>query len=398
MSIQTKHVKGHFPRVGELITSRELIQPTTTVKKVTDMFFASNTLDALALVDCMEPVGLVTRSKLLYTVFSRYGFQVFGKKPILALADLQPLSLYEDARLDAAINMALARPARDVYDEIIVMDAKGYFKGLLSVKQMLIQQSTILANSIIQKELAHAKTRELEKINEMKSQFIANVTHELRSPVNAIIGLAELLKMSCEKGYINQLKDRLSLLLTTGVNLRAIITNILDLSKIEAGKMEVINERFDLVKVLREVAETTRVLVGEKPVEVEVLAHDGPFFLVTDPIKFRQILTNLMSNAAKFTDQGSIALALHADRDAVNISVSDTGTGIQEGDLDKLFQAFSQIEDVKTKRHEGTGLGLYVAKILLDLLGGTISVSSTFGKGTSFSIGLPCGLPGTSSG
>jgi signal transduction histidine kinase len=389
MNIETEHLKEHFPLVGTMITSYETTQPATTVKEVTEKFFASNQLDALALVDCREPVGLVTRSKLLYTVFSRYGFQVFGKKPVLMLADLQPLALREDERLDTAINMALARPPRDVYDEIIVTDGGGYFKGLLSVKQMLIQQSNILANSIVQKELAHAKTRELEKINEMKSQFIANVTHELRSPVNAIIGLVELLKQACEKGHINQLKDRLSLLRSTGTSLRAVITNILDLSKIESGRMDVINERFDLVKILREVAETTRVLIGDKPVDVEIIAHDGPFFLISDPIKLRQVLINLMGNAAKFTVHGRITLSFREERDSVHIFVNDTGPGIRDTDLEKLFQAFSQIEDAKTKRHEGTGLGLYIAKMLLGLLGGAIAVSSTYGTGTTFEIQLP---------
>jgi signal transduction histidine kinase len=297
--------------------------------------------------------------------------------------------IYEGERLDAAINKALDRPALDIYDEVIVVDDNWHYKGLLSVKQMIIQQSNALANSIVQKEMASGRAKELEKINQVKSQFIANVTHELRSPVNAIIGLSELMRISCEKGYMDQLKDRLSLLMSSATNLRAIITNILDLSKIEAGKMEVIYERFDIVAMLHEVAETTQVLIGNKPVDVEVTAQDSPVFIVSDPVKVRQILINLTSNAAKFTDKGKIILTLSTGNNRIKIAVSDTGIGIKEDDLNKLFTAFSQLEDVKTKRYEGTGLGLTITKNLLGLLGGNISVLSKFGKGTTFEVYLP---------
>jgi len=191
------------------------------------------------------------------------------------------------------------------------------------------------------------------------------------------------------KGYVDQLKDRLSLLMSSATNLRAIITNILDLSKIEAGKMEVICECFDVVAILREVAETTRILVGNKPVDVEAIAHENPVFITSDSVKVQQILTNLASNSAKFTDKGKIILTLSTGNNGVKIAVSDTGIGIKEDDLNKLFTAFSQLEDAKTKRYEGTGLGLAIIKNLLDLLGGQISVSSKFGEGTTFEVYLP---------
>jgi len=380
---------GESPQVGKLITSREHLQPDVVVRDVADRFFKSSELDALALVEGRNPLGLVTRPKFFFTVFRRYGFELYGRKPIITIADTAPLLMHEDERLDVAIDKALERPPQDIYDDIVVVNESGSYAGLLSVKQMVIQQSNALANSIVQKEMASERAKELEKLSTIKSQFIANVTHELRSPVNAIIGLAELMRISCEKGYMDQLKDRLSLLMSSATNLRAVITNILDLSKIEAGKMEVMCEHFDVVAILREVAETTRILIGSKPVDVEVVAHDGPVFIVSDPIKVRQILTNLTSNAAKFTDKGRIVLALSTENERLRISVSDTGMGIKEDDFDKLFMAFSQLEDAKTKRHEGTGLGLTITKNLLDLLGGSISVLSKFGEGTTFEVSLP---------
>ncbi|MCL4490876.1 MAG: ATP-binding protein [Nitrospirae bacterium] len=375
--------------VEKLVASNECVPPYAVVSQVTDRFFHSAQLEAVALVEGREPVGLVTRPKLLFTLFRRYGFELYGRKPIIAIADTAPLILHKDERLDVAIDRALDRPAQDIYDDIIVVDNDGAYRGLLSVKQMVIQQSNALANSIVQKEMARERAKEFEKTNQIKSRFIANVTHELRSPVNAIIGLAELMRMSSEKGYVDQLKDRLSLLMSSATNLRAIITNILDLSKIEAGKMEVMCEHFDAVATLREAAEVTRILIGNKPVDVEVVTHDSPVFIVSDPIKVRQILTNLTSNAAKFTDRGKIVLTLNTEEDRLKISVKDTGIGIKEDDLDKLFTAFGQLGDAKTKRHEGTGLGLTITKNLLDLLGGSISISSRCGEGTTFEVYVP---------
>ncbi|MGC2422862.1 MAG: ATP-binding protein [Nitrospirota bacterium] len=378
--------------IGELITSTEHIFPDTRVKDVAERFFQEKYLDALALVELGKPVGLVTRNKLLFTLFRRFGFELHERKPIFTIADKEPLSVNRSLGIDETLDRALSRPFQDVYDDIIVVDDDDNFIGLLSVKQIVIEQSNALANSIMQKELANAKAMELEKVNNIKSQFIANVTHELRAPVNAIIGLAELMKISCDKGYIDQLTDRLDLLSSSALGLRAIITNILDLSKVEAGRMEVIPELFDPAPVLKEVADTTSVLLGKKPVFVEVHAVGSPYNIFTDRVKLRQILTNLMSNAAKFTDEGRIILEARKEEGRFFVSVRDTGIGIREEDLKRLFTAFTQLEDAHTKRHEGTGLGLTITKHMVDLLGGEISISSSFGEGTKFEISLPLDL------
>ena len=140
---------------------------------------------------------------------------------------------------------------------------------------------------------------------------------------------------------------------------------------------------------MRETADTTRVLLGPKPVCVEVSISEVMDGMKTDRVKVRQILTNLMSNAAKFTDKGQIILSAKRNGEEVVISVSDTGIGIREKDIERLFEAFSQLEDAKTKRHEGTGLGLMITKNLVDLLGGRVTVRSEFGKGTAFNVYLP---------
>lgn len=382
------------PQVGSLVMSDACVHPATSVRHVVERFFESQQLDAVAAVEGREPVGLITRTKLLFSVFRRYGFELYGRKPVIVITDTDPLFICERERLDVAIDRALARESQDIYDEIIITDEEGRYKGLLPVRQMVIQQSNLLANSIVQREIAHERAREFEKINRVKSQFIANVTHELRSPVNAIIGLAELMKMSCDKGYMDQLRDRLTLLMSNAANLRAVITNILDLSKIEAGKLEVITEEFDLAALVQETVETTRVLLGSKPVRVEVSVSEDLSGMRSDRVKVRQIMTNLLSNAAKFTDKGQILLSACRAGEDVVISVSDTGMGIREEDLERLFQAFSQLEDAHTKRHEGTGLGLMITKNLVGLLNGRVKVQSEFGTGTTFHVHLPFHLTG----
>ncbi|MEK6682784.1 MAG: HAMP domain-containing sensor histidine kinase [Nitrospirota bacterium] len=387
-ALQMESLMGS-PLAGSLITSHECVYPATTTSYVADRFFHAAQLDAVALVEGREPVGLVMRPKLLYTLFRRYGFELYGKKPIITIADTEPLILHEDERLDVALDKALERPVEDIYDDIIVVNDDGLYVGLLSVKQMIIQQSNSLANNIVQKEMAKERAKEFEKINQIKSQFIANVTHDLRSPLNAILLVAELIKMSCDNGYKEQVRDRVSILISSANNLKAIVNNVLDLSKIEAGKMEVICESFDLVQIIHEIAETAKVLIGRKQVDIDVIANDGPIFMNSDSVKIRQILTNLMSNAVKFTEKGKVVFEMSIKNNMVMVSVRDTGIGIREEDLSRLFIAFNQLEDGKSKRYEGTGLGLTIAQNLLNLLGGAISIASKYGEGTTFTVHLP---------
>lgn len=381
--------ESHFPPAGELVTNTRAVLPSTPVKVVADSFFHEPQLDAVAVVERDRPLGLVTRAKFLFTVFRQFGWEIYQRRAIAELTDTNPLIIDERIELDQALRLALARPQADLYDEIVVVRKDGTFAGLLPVRQMVVQQTHALANIIVQKELAHERARELEEIDRIKSQFLANVTHELRSPVNAIIELAELMRIAAERGYVEQVRDRLTLMLASATNLRSVITNMLDLSKIEAGRMRVVVEPFDLVPLLREVGDTIRVLLGGKPVEVIVSTERASIEMVSDPVKVRQIVLNLASNAAKFTDQGRIAIQQITSGTSLIVSVADTGTGIREEDLQKLFHAFSQLEDAHTKRHEGTGLGLAITKELATMLGGRVAVTSTWGAGSTFTVELP---------
>ena len=380
---------GMSSGIGGLISTPAGIPPTFRVRETADLFFADADVDALAVVRDGSPVGLVTRGKLMFQLFRRFGFELYGRHAVIDIAVRDPLVVSECERADVIIDQALERAPEDIYDEIIVVDKTGAYRGLLSMRQLVLRQSDALSQSLVQREMATQRARELERMNEMKSQFMAHVTHELRSPVNVIIGLAELMRISLDRGNMDQVRDRLSSIIANASHLRTTVTNVLDLSKLEADRMTIAVQPFDLLEVVNAAAESARVLVRKKPVIVEVMTAQAPAMIESDPVKVKQILLNLASNAAKFTEQGRIIISVTALKRTVNISVIDSGIGIVPEHLSRLFAAFSQIEDAKTKRHSGTGLGLLIARNMARLLGGELTVTSTYGKGSTFTLTLP---------
>jgi signal transduction histidine kinase/CheY-like chemotaxis protein len=232
-----------------------------------------------------------------------------------------------------------------------------------------------------------------ESANRTKSTFLANMSHELRTPMNAIIGYSEMLIEEAEDLDQEAFIPDLQKIRNAGKHLLALINDILDLSKIEAGKMSIYLETFQLADMINDVVGTVQPLIEKNSNRLDVRAEDTLGTMRADLTKVRQTLFNLLSNASKFTEKGTITLSANRlSRDGVDhirISVADTGIGMTEEQLGRLFQAFSQADASTTRKYGGTGLGLVISRKFCQLMGGDISVESTHGSGTTFTIDLP---------
>ena len=256
----------------------------------------------------------------------------------------------------------------------------------------------LVAAEIRQHELNQARQR-ADAANHAKSSFLASMSHELRTPLNAIIGYAEFLVEERDDIDEEESADVISKIASAGRHLLGLINDILDLSKIEAGKMELFVEQLEVAAIIDEVTATLRPLAEtqKNQLTIEVDPHLGTIH--SDSTKLRQILLNLLSNACKFTESGEIILRaqrLKREQDntaSIVIEVEDSGIGIAEDRLARLFQPFVQADVTTSSRYGGTGLGLAITKRICQLMGGTISATSTLGHGSTFRVELPCVVP-----
>jgi PAS domain S-box-containing protein len=237
------------------------------------------------------------------------------------------------------------------------------------------------------------QSQEVERANKLKSEFLASMSHELRTPINALIGYSALL-LDGVLGDVNQRqRDALLRGRAAAEHLLALINDILDLAKIEAGKMPLRLEEVSLRDVIMEVTQQVEPMVRKKQIEFTTeVAPDCPP-ITSDRTKVKQILLNLLSNAAKFTNRGRVSVEAHRAVDGVRIDVIDTGIGIRASDLQAIWEDFRQVDQSRTREFGGTGLGLSITRKLLDRLGGSVDVRSTYGEGSTFSVYLPLRVP-----
>jgi signal transduction histidine kinase len=234
--------------------------------------------------------------------------------------------------------------------------------------------------------------QQLQSFSENKSQFIANVSHELRTPLNAIIGLTEMMVTNAARFGTEKAQDPLKRVKNAGTHLLGLINQVLDLSKIEAGKLELNPASVDLTPLIDEVVGTARQLAEQNKNRLVVDAPDNLGALTVDPMRLRQILLNLLSNACKFTKQGEVKLRarkLVDGRGWIELAVADSGIGMTAEQLGKLFQEFTQADASTAQRFGGTGLGLAISRKLARIMGGDVTVTSEPGRGSVFTVRLP---------
>jgi signal transduction histidine kinase len=261
----------------------------------------------------------------------------------------------------------------------------------IALVETFADQAAIAIENVRLFQEIQEKSRQLAEASQHKSQFLANMSHELRTPLNAIIGVSEMLREDVEAA--KQDTEPLDRVLGAGRHLLALINDILDLSKIEAGRMELHLETFSLVPVIKDVAKTIEPMAtkNDNRLVIDCLASLGTIH--ADQTRFRQSLLNLASNANKFTEKGTITIAAHQGqengRDWITVAVADTGIGMTPEQMGKLFQEFSQASSATASKYGGTGLGLAISKRFCQMMGGDITVESQPGCGSTFTIRLP---------
>ncbi|GAB4248971.1 ATP-binding protein [Deferrisoma sp.] len=347
-----------------------------------------------------------------------YVVQALGDRRTVFLSDsaLAPQPLPLEVTADPGLLSLIATPIVHEHQVIGVLVAgssrrKGYFseKFVEAFEALATELALALANARLYEEIrelnrtleekVRERTRELEEANRnlqeldrLKSEFLANMSHELRTPMNSILGYTQLVLDEVDGPLTDEQRKSLERVEKNARHLLKLINDILDLSKIEAGRMELELHRFDLGSLAEEVAEDQRTMAEAKNLRLVVRREEGDLRVVADPNKIREVLNNLVNNAIKFTDAGRVTIRVRPEpraTDGVAVDVEDTGIGIPEDGLAVIFEAFKQLDGSTTRAHGGTGLGLSIAKRLVELHGGEITVVSRVGEGSCFTVWLP---------
>jgi len=337
---------------------------------------------AAALILTQEHVLADRDSRLQSALFEQ---EDWSDIPIIVLTPPVPDTLASLKRLEAVGHMTLIKRPVQLNNFMTTI------RSALRDRQRQYGIRDFLAERTRQAEALQASAEKAQAANIAKSEFLANMSHEIRTPMNAIIGLSALLARSSPL-TANQRKY-IETLATSGESLLMLINDLLDISKIEASGIEIEQVPFQLDKLLEAIVDVSSVRAGEKALGLQLNIDNirGKWFS-GDPTRVHQIMTNLCSNAIKFTESGSISIETVVADDAsgcISITVADTGIGIAQDKLDRIFDKFTQADNTISRKFGGTGLGLAISKTLAELMDGAISVMSTPGSGSAFTLVLP---------
>jgi signal transduction histidine kinase/CheY-like chemotaxis protein len=311
--------------------------------------------------------------------------------------DIEPLYVPNpfllDTRSEVAIPLRIGSRIVGVID-IQSTQVNAFTQDDLSVLQSLADQVAVAIDNARSYELSQQLIKDLREVDQLKSQFLANMSHELRTPLNSIIGFSRVILKGIDGPVSDMQQQDLTAIYNSGQHLLGLINDILDLARIEAGKMELNFEEVHLADMTTSVMSTAKGLVKEKPIQLLQRIPQNMPSVRGDTMRVRQVLLNLISNASKFTEQGSITVETSIQRGLTGkmealINVVDTGPGISSEDQKKLFQAFSQVDGSATRKSGGSGLGLSICANLVQLHGGRIGVHSVVGRGSTFWFTLP---------
>jgi PAS domain S-box-containing protein len=301
--------------------------------------------------------------------------------------------LLPETRAEAALPLRIGNRVIGAID-IQSKTVGAFTEDDIAVLQTLADQVAVAIDNARSFELSQEAVMEMREIDRLKSQFLANMSHELRTPLNSIIGFSRVIIKGID-GPVTELQQQdLTAIYNSGQHLLGLINDVLDLSKIEAGKMELAFDEVNIADVTSSVLSTMSGLIKDRPIQMKRSIQPNLPTVRADAIRVRQVMINLLSNASKFTDEGDILVEVGlkpgpTGRNELRVSVTDSGPGIAKQDQTKLFQAFSQVDDSPTRKTGGTGLGLSICQHIINMHGGRIWVESDLGKGSTFHFTLP---------
>jgi signal transduction histidine kinase len=271
-------------------------------------------------------------------------------------------------------------------------DVRPFTEKQIALVKTFADQAVIAIENVRLFQEIQDKNQQLEAANRHKSEFLARVSHDLRTPLNAIIGFTRIVLRKVEGQIPDLQKENLGKVLISSEHLLGLINTLLDLAKIDAGKMEAIAETFRVEEIVNMTTATVEPLLKDGRVRIvrDIAPNLPP--LKTDRDMLKQILFNLLSNAAKFTEQGEIKVSASRENGTLKMAVSDSGIGMKPAALEHIFEEFQQAEKTTASKYGGTGLGLAIVKKFVNLMGGDIVVESEVGKGSTFTITLPMEL------
>jgi PAS domain S-box-containing protein len=335
----------------------------------------------------MEVLTGLTRDQLIGTPFKKY-----FTDPAKAEEGVRRV-LSEDRVTDFELTMRTPSDQTvDVsYNAATFRDTEGRLRGVFAAARDVTEQKRLREQIEQRNRELEIQNQRVQEANRLKSEFLANMSHELRTPLNSIIGFSDFLLADGAEGLSPDQREYLGDIYNSGHHLLQLINDVLDLAKVEAGKMELTAEPLSPERAVAEVCSVTKPLVEQKRLKVTTEVAAGLSTVYLDPLRFKQILYNLVSNAVKFTDaEGRVSISLAPYNEHFFVTrVTDSGIGISPADLPRLFREFEQLDAGPGRRFEGSGLGLSLTKKLVELHGGTIEVSSEVGKGTTFTVMLP---------
>jgi signal transduction histidine kinase len=365
---------------------------TTLGSEVARLFERNHSLPGILVMNKKRFRGMVSRSQFFQRLGRLFGIEVYATRPITAFLDslpAPPLLVPAETTIQNATIICLARPVEYVYDPFVVT-VKDQPPRLVDFLALIMKQTELLTAAQIE---AHAQRAAAISASNAKSNFLAGMSHEFRTPLTAIIGYGEILIEDVRAGQTGDSIPRLKNIVKAGLHLLEMINCILDRAKIEARKMDLFVTTFSLPELILEITGIVQPLMKKNGNEFSVTSDQAIHEMRGDEAKLRQCLTNLLGNAAKFTNRGRVGLNIQKEtveeRDWIVFQVSDTGIGMNEAQMSRLFESFYQADSSISRRYGGTGLGLSLTKQFCEMLGGKLAVQSAESQGTTFTMKVP---------